>query len=463
MEGNLTDDILIKEEDNILGVERISKLFLKFVIPAIIAMVISGMQTVVDGIFIGNFVGANAMASISMAAPFLQITIGFGMLISIGAISYMGRSLGEGKTELTQNIFRTSTIILGVVSVILSVAGMFFSKQIVSLLGANEVLAADVATYIRILAIFILPMSMAFLFGFINRLVEKPELFFKGMIVSLIINIILNYILIGRLGLGVVGAAFATGVSYSVVLFVVIGPMLNKNNVINIFVGKFDKGTIWPVVYNGASEAVASVAAAVSAFLFNMAFINFIGENGIAAFTSINYVAQFGSFIVFGIADGIGSIISYNYGAKKFDRVKKIMSFSLKITAVVSIATFIILFFFSKPLVSIFIASEKEVLDIAVEGSKIYAFAFLLNGINTMCSSYFTSIGYAKESIIIAMARGLLFIVLGITFLPMLFDLGGVWLTVPFAEFMTFGICCFLIRRYLKKGESFKVLEPKIN
>ncbi|MGL4991615.1 MAG: MATE family efflux transporter [Sarcina sp.] len=463
MEGNLTDDILIKEEDNILGTERISKLFLKFVIPAIIAMVITGMQTVVDGIFIGNFVGANAMASISMASPFLQITIGVGMLISIGAISYMGRSLGEGKIELTQNIFRTSTIILGVVSVALSIAGIFFSKQIVSLLGANEVLATDVATYIKILAIFILPMSMAFLFGFINRLVEKPELFFKGMIVSLIINIILNYVLIGKLGLGVVGAAFATGISYSVVLFVVIGPMLNKNNVINIFVGKFDKKTIWPVIYNGASEAVASIAAAVSAFLFNMAFINFIGENGIAAFTSINYVAQFGSFIVFGIADGIGSIISYNYGAKKIERVKKIMSFSLKITVVVSIVTFIILFFFSKPLVSIFIASEKEVLDIAVDGSKIYAFAFLLNGINTMCSSYFTSIGYAKESIIIAMARGLLFIILGINFLPILFDLDGVWLTVPFAEFMTFGICCFLINRYIKKSKTLERLEPKIN
>lgn len=457
MESDLrVKEVLANEEENILGAERISKLFVKFVIPSVIAMVITGMQNVVDGIFVGNFVGANAMAGISVAGPFLQIVIGFSMLMSMGGLSYMGRSLGEGKVELTQDIFKTTTMVLGIVSFILGALGFFFSNQIATLLGANEALVGGVATYIKVISIFSMPMSIGFLFGFAGRLIERPELYFKGTILSLFTNVILNYVLIAKLGFGIAGAAVATGLSYSIVLVVVISPLLNKETAVNIFTGNFKKETIWPVMYNGSSEAVASVAAAISAFLFNMAFIRIIGESGVAAFTSINYVAMFGSFIVFGIADGIASIVSYNYGAKRFDRVKKTMSFSIKVTVIICIVTFITLFFFGENLVQLFVASDKEVLEIAVAGSKIYAFAFLINGLNIVCSSYFTSIGYAKESIIIAGARGLVFIITGIIVLPMMFGINGVWMTIPFAEVMTFLVCLLLVKKYLKKSGDFE-------
>ncbi|MGL4450587.1 MAG: MATE family efflux transporter [Sarcina sp.] len=456
MESDLRgNEVLANQEENILGTEKISKLFIKFVIPSVIAMVITGMQMVVDGIFVGNFVGANAMASISVGGPFLQIVIGFSMLMSIGGLSYMGRSLGEGKVELTQNIFKTTTIVLVIVSFILGAVGFFFSNQIASFLGANDALINGVATYIKVISIFSMPMSIAFLFGFTGRLIERPELYFKGTILSLITNVILNYVLIARMGFGIAGAAIATGFSYSVILIVVIGPLLKKQTIINIFNGKFTKETIWPVIYNGSSEAVASVAAAVSAFLFNMAFIKLIGEAGVAAFTSINYVAQFGCFIVFGISDGIASLVSYNYGAEKFDRVKKTMIFSLKIIMIIGIMTFGMIFFFGENLIQLFVASEKEVLEIAVAGSKIFAFAFLLTGVNILFSSYFTSIGYAKESIIIAGGRGLIFITIGIIVLPMIFGVNGIWMTIPFAELMTFLISILLVKRYFKKSGDF--------
>ena len=136
MESNLeTNEVLANEEENILGTERISKLFIKFVVPSVIAMVITGMQTVVDGIFVGNFVGSNAMASISVASPFLQMIFGVSMLMSIGGLSYMGRSLGEGKIKLAQDIFKTTTIVLGVVAFALGFVGFFFSSQIAAEIG----------------------------------------------------------------------------------------------------------------------------------------------------------------------------------------------------------------------------------------------------------------------------------------------------------------------------------------
>lgn len=443
--------------ENILGKEKISRLFIKFSIPAIIAMLISGMQTIIDGIFVGNFIGSNAMASISLGGPYVQLVIGISMLISVGSLSFMGRSLGEGNKKLTQDIFKTAVILLSIISLALSIVGFIFSKNISLALGANDILINHVSTYIRTISICILPMSLAFLIGFADRLVEKPDLYFKGMIVSLIVNITLNYILIKKMQLGIAGAALATGISYSSVFIIVLGPMINKKNVINLFVGKFNRKTIIPVLYNGSSDAMTAIASATSAYLFNMAFIKIAGESGVAAFTSINYIAQFGTLIIFGIGDGISSIISYNYGAKNFHRVKSIFKFSLKISFFIGVVTFLVLFLFGENLINLFVSSDPSVVTLASQGSKLYALAFILNGFNTICSSYFTAIGYAKESVIIALSRGLIFIFLGISIIPLLIGINGVWLTVPFAEVMTFAICYYLIsKNKLPWGNGYK-------
>ncbi len=127
-------------KENILGTDKIHKLFIKFAIPAIIAMVISGTQTIVDGIFLGNFVGQNALASVNIVQPFMQIIIGLSMIVSIGSLSFIGRSLGEGKKEEAQNIFKTAFIVITFLSLVVLLVGRLFSDYIAVLLGANEVL-----------------------------------------------------------------------------------------------------------------------------------------------------------------------------------------------------------------------------------------------------------------------------------------------------------------------------------
>lgn len=435
-------------EQNILGNERISKLFIKFSLPAIISMVIAGMQTIIDGIFLGNFVGQNAMASVNLVQPFTQVIIGFSMIISIGSLSFIGRSLGEGKKEQAQNVFKTSIIFMTIISVIIAIIGNLFNDKIAILLGANDVLIDSVSTYIKTMSIFAPIISLMFLFGFTDRAIGKPELYLKGTILSLFTNIILNYILVKELNLGIKGAAIATGMSFSVAFFVVIVPLLKKDSIVNIFSGKFDKSVIIPVAYNGSSEGVTSIATATTAYVFNMAFMKIAGEAGVAAFTTISYISQFGTLIMFGISDGIGPIISYNYGYKKFDRVNEILKLSSIITLAVGVVLFVILFLFGKNLVSMFASGNKEVLELAVSGSKIYAFAFFINGFNIVYSGYFTAIGDAKSSIIIAGNRGIVFIVLGILVIPLIMGINGVWLTVPFAELATFIIGLKLMKKY---------------
>ncbi|MGL5313685.1 MAG: MATE family efflux transporter, partial [Peptostreptococcaceae bacterium] len=240
-----------------------------------------------------------------------------------------------------------------------------------------------------------------------------------------------------------------------------------KKNVINVFSGKFDKSVLVPVIYNGSSEGINAVSTATSAFLFNMAFMKIAGEIGVASFTAINYVAQFGILLMFGVSDGIGPIVSYNYGSKDYDRVKAIMRLSNKVLMVMGTIVFIALFFFGKNLVMIFVGNNKEILEIATVGARIYAFAFFMNGFNIVNSGYFTYIGDARASVIVAACRGLVFIFVGMFTLPVILGTNGIWMSIPFAEFVTIIIGFSLMKkshlRMDEKPKSNKELCKSIN
>jgi putative MATE family efflux protein len=401
----------------------------------------------VDGLFVGNILGPNAMASVNIASPFLQLIMGVSFIVSVGAQSYMGLNLGNKNIEKAQNVFKTSIIFILIMGISITLLGLIFNEQIAILLGANDVLLKDVSTYIKVIAIFTIPINLMLLFGFSNRIIEKPELYFRGMVLSLFTNIVLNYILTAKLNLDMVGTATATGCSYIAAFMVVVWPAINKNNVINIFVGKFDKTVILPVIYNGSSEGINSISTATCAYLFNMAFMKIAGEGGVAAFTSINYIAQFGILLMFGISDGICPIVSYNYGSKQYDRVDKILKLAFKICIIAGLIIFTTLFFFGEDLVKLFIQDNHDIIDLAAAGAKVYAFAFFMNGFNIVNSGYFTAIGNAKSSVIVAASRGLVFIIIGIVGLPMIFGNSGVWMSVPFAEVCTFFIGFYLMNK----------------
>lgn len=434
-------------QDNILHHEKIPKLFLTFCIPAILSMLIAGMQTMIDGLFVGNILGSNAMASINIAAPFMQLILGLSMVVSVGTQSYMGLRIGEGNVSKAQNTFKTFIIFIVIAGIIITILGIGFNEQIALFLGASDVLKESVCLYIKTISMFTIPMAIMFLFGFSNRLIGHPDLYFKGMLLSLVCNLFLNYILIAKLDLGIVGAAIATGMSYSSALLMVSHPLLSKKSIINVFSGTFDQTTILPVLYNGSSEGICSLSAAISAYIFNMAFMNIAGESGVAAFTAINYIGQFGVYVLFGISDGIGPIISYSYGGKLYHRVKEALKLSYFVGLGIGSLVFMTLFFFGQTFIEWFIKEDPQIIHLATQGAKLYSIAFFMNGFNIINSGYFTFIGEALKSVLIASSRGFICIVLGIICLPKLLGLNGIWLTIPFAEFVTVILGILLLRK----------------
>ena len=445
-------------QDNVLGTEKISKLFIKFSIPAILSLTIAGVQTMVDGIFLGNFVGTNAMASVNIAAPFMQLMIGMNLIIGIGGASYIGRSLGEGQVKRAQDIFKSACLFMIGLSIVILVLGFTFSHQLASFLGANDVLLADSSTYIKILALFAPFIGLSFILGVFVRCIGKPNVYLISSVASLFANIILNYVLIKQLKLGIVGAPIATGLSFTTSFLIAAIPFIKKSAVLNFFTGKFNWKLTGQLLYNGSSEGVSSLAAAISTFVFNMAFMRIAGEVGVSAFTAIGYISLFASLIVCGVSAGIGPVISYNYGAQLHDRVKQMMNISCKMAMIMGTALVVLIFLFGKYLIMMFVSDNEAVLDLALQGSKIYAFTFFFNGLNILFSGYFTSIGDALSSIIVAVCRGMIFILLGISILPQFIGISGVWMTVPVAEVLTLlVVICLLKKDKMKKAPELVV------
>ena len=432
-------------DQKILGTEKLSKLFIKFTIPSIIGMIFVGIQGIIDGLFVGNVLGGNALASVNLVQPYMQIIMAAALIISVGAQSIIGINLGKGESEKAQNIFRTASILLILISILVTILGVFFSEKIALILGANEVLLEGSSTYIQIISYFTAFIAIMFLFEMIVRVIGKPNISLVSMIISVVLNIILDYLLINKFNLGIKGAALATGISYTMAFLINIIPFVSKKTIINLYKGRFDKSVLFQMIYNGSSEGVSSISNAISMFLFNTALMKIAGENGIAAFSIINYIAQVGYMVLFGISDGIRPIISYNFGAENENRVNKTLKISIIVNIIIGAIIFIVMATFSKQLIEIFLKDGKYVVEIASTGAKIYGIAFLFNGTNILISSYFTAIDDPKNSIIVAMNRGIVFILIGIVILPYIFGINGIWITIVFADIMTILLCYRLL------------------
>lgn len=447
MEENKLSSNSEHTKESEMETEKISKLFIKVVIPSMIAMVIIGIQGMVDGLFLGNFVSSNAMASVNIAHPFFLSTSAIGFVISIGATAFIGRLLGAKQEKDANDVFKTALISIIFSGIFFALVGSCFSEKIANMLGADKTLIADSTAYLRIIAIGLPAFMLNILCSFVNRTTGKTHLFAIGTIAGIFVNIILNYILIVKLEFGVEGAAIATSMSHFIGFLINLKPILLKNELINIYRGSFNKDYLKKVLYNGSSEGVTSISTALTTLIFNLTFMYYYGPSGVSAYTIISYISQVVILLIFGISDGASPIISYNYGAKRYDRVRAIEKISIIANLIIGVLAYLIIFFYGENLIALFAKGDTELIKSAYNGAKLYGVMFFMCGVNIFASAYFTSIGDALKSVIVSASRGIIFILAGIFILPNIFGVNGVWIVSPFADLITFIIVLIMLRK----------------
>lgn len=433
----------------------IGGLFRRYAIPGVIALLFMGLQTIIDGIVLGNFVGANALASVSLILPCYSFVAAVAVVIGVGCQTLISIRLGEQNRQGANDALRSAFLFLLIFSVIVGVLTYSFAPQIARMLGANEVLLDGSVRYLRALIPFFPIIAGMFFSDYVIKSLGKPVYSMVVMSSTVIINIGLDLLFIAMWDMGTMGAGLATGIAFTVGALCNLPVVLSKGGMVSVQKGRFSWRLVWEMMYNGSSEGMSELSAGISTLLFNLALMRYMGEQGVAAFTAINYLFFIGITIFLGISDGIIPIVSYNYGANQWGRIKQVLKLAIKCNLVIGAIIFLALTFFGEQIISLFFNSrETEVVRIAAAGTTIYAFAFLLNGFNILAASYFTAMANAKVSIIISISRGLVFTAIGIYILPGLFGIEGIWYAVPIAELLTFVISVILVRRSLKKERS---------
>lgn len=444
-----------QEREKLLLTGEIPRLFMKYALPGVAGLLFLGIQSVIDGIVLGRFVGANALASVNLVLPCYSLISAFAIVMGIGGQTLVSISLGRGDKQEANNALRSVFVFLLGMSVVVSLVIFLSAGKIASFLGANEVLLPDAVHYIRALVPFFPLLCVMFFGDYIIKAMGHPLYATSVMGMTVVLNIVLDLVFVALLGWGVMGAGLATGIAFTMGACFNVPRLFSRHEVVAVQRGRYDQRLVWNAFYNGSSEGMSELSVAITVFLFNITMMRYLGESGVAAFTAINYILFIGTTVFLGISDGIIPIIGYNYGAGQQERIKSILKLAARTNSLIGIGLFLLLLLFGEQVIGLFFKDHgSEAFEIASRGVSIYCFAFLLCGLNILASSYFTAIGNAKISIIISALRGLVFVGIGILVLPAVFGIDAIWYDVPIAEICTLSVSFWLVRRSLFNNRS---------
>lgn len=419
---------------------------LKFALPTIIMMIFMALYSIVDGIFVSNFVGTDALSAINIVYPVLNIIIGIAIMFSTGGSAIIARKIGENDVKGANNDFSLIIVTSTVIGIIVSILGILFLNPIIHILGANKTLEKYCYDYLLILLLFAPASILQLMFQTLFVTAGKPAIGLILTILSGVTNAVFDYILIVPMNLGISGAAIATSMGYILPSVFGLIYFMSKKRALHFTKFKINFKTILESCFNGSSEMVTNISSGVITFLFNIIMMHYLGEDGVAAITIVLYAQFLFTALYIGFSLGVAPVISFNYGSNNIKQLKRIFKICMTFILVSSILIFGVSILFSQNIVSIFSQKGTRVYEIAINGFVLFSLSYLFCGFNIFTSGMFTAFSNGKISAIISFMRTFIFIVLGIIFLPNILDINGIWLAVPFAELLGFVVSLLYLK-----------------
>ena len=438
-----------------LGELPVGKLLLEFSIPAIIAMIANALYNVVDSIFVGQGVGKLALSAVTIAFPIMIMLLAFGMLIGIGSTALISLKLGQQEHDEAEKILGTAFATSVLMGVVVSVVFLAFLDPILRFLGATPDIfdyAKQFSTVILIGAVF---QFLSFGMNNIVRAEGNPVISMATMLFSAGLNTILNPIFIFVLHWGVIGSALATVctqilVSAYIIYHFTIG---HSNLKLHKKYFRVRLDLLGKITSIGMSPFLLQMAASVVTFIFNSSLLKYGGLMAVAAMGVINRSSMMLLMPIFGINQGAQPIIGYNYGAQKYDRVKKTLKLASIAATGICVFGFTVIEVFSRQIIGLF-NKDQELIAIGTHGIRIFLLMLPIIGIQIVITNYFQSVGKAPKAILLSLTRQVLFLIPLVLILPTIFQLDGIWIAGPISDFSSAMIAIlFLFKefRYLQR------------
>jgi len=418
---------------------NIVAVFFYHAIPNVLGMLAISSSGIVDGIFVGNYVGDSALASINLIMPVFSILLGVAVMFSVGGMVRCGKYIGESNRDAANAVFSKTLITVSLVTLSLAFSGLLFIDRLVVMLGANEILAPLVHEYLYILLLFMFFLPVSLCLSFFVRVDGQPLLAAAAIISAAIVNIFFDWLFVASWGMGLQGAALATGLANITTFLVLMIHFFAKKSLLRFSWYQHEWREMIHVAYNGMSEFANQLSAAVVILVFNWIMIGRFGVEGVAAFTIMHYLFFAEQIIIYGFSDALQPIISTNFGSRKPERIKGFLVLAMICVGCVGFSLVALLLLIPEQLAGLFLDNgTEETRRLTLAFISLSWPAFVWNGFNVLFSAYFTAIHKPLPSAFVAFSRTLVFPLLFVTVLPVFFGDAGIFVSFSLAEFLTF-------------------------
>lgn len=418
-----------------------------FALPTTIMMIIMSLYTIVDGIFISRFVSTNALSSLNIVYPLINVAMGIGIMLSTGSNAIVARKMGQGNPDGARKTFTAIVVLNLILGIVIGLAGNLFAVPLARMMGASELLLADSVSYLRWQMAFVPALMLQVLFQMFFVTEGRPGIGLFLTLLSGICNVILDYILIVPLQMGIAGAAMATAAGYMVTAVVGLAYFGVSRRSLWLVPFRFQPQEVLETCTNGSSEMVSNLASGIITFLFNLLMMHYAGEDGVAAITIIQYSQFLLNALYMGFSQGISPVIGFNYGSQNHLQLKQVFRTALIFIGFTSVAVFLFAELSGSVIVGIFALPGTAVYEMARHGFTIFAVSFLFSGLNIFASALFTALSNGRISAIISFVRTFVLIVASLAILPLILGLDGIWLAIPIAEIGATGMCLWFLKK----------------
>lgn len=448
----------------LLGTERISRLLLKYALPAIVAMSASSLYNLVDSIFIGHGVGSMALSGLAITMPMMNMAAAFGSLVGIGAATLLSIKMGQNDHSSTQSILGNVVILNALIGAGYTLLMLPFLDHILYFFGASEQTIPYARDYLLIILSCNIITHLYLGMNDVLRASGYPGKAMRIMLTAVVLNCLFDALFIFGFGWGIAGAAWATVIAQVAALGLELMHFFDpKHNVHFVRSAiRLRRSIVKGILSIGMSPFLMYLCSSLVVVVINRSLQNNGGDLYIGAYSIANRIAMLFIMVVMGLNQGMQPIVGYNYGARNYDRTIRTLKYVIFTAVSVTTTGFIIGEFFPNWIVSLF-TPDQELIAIASRGLRIVMIMFPVIGFQMVTANFFQSIGMAPKAILLSLTRQLLFLVPFLLIMPGYFGSDGVWMSMPMADCLASILAAFMLWRQMRIFKRLKLANTNVN
>jgi putative MATE family efflux protein len=426
---------------------------MQYAIPSVIAMTAASLYNITDSIFIGHGVGALALSGLAITFPLMNLAVAFGTLVGVGASTLMSLRLGQKDYESANSILGNVFILNLLFGSAYTAVIILFLDPILYFFGASSETLPYAHDFMVIISLANVITHMYFGLNAMLRATGNPEKSMYATIFTVIINVILAPIFIFVFGWGIRGAALATVLAQASMLMWQIMFFSRKDNYIRLHKGSFrlKRKIIIDSLSIGLAPFLMNAVGSIIVIVINQSLIRKGGDLAVGAYGIINRVAMLFAMVVMGLNQGMQPIAGYNFGAKQYNRVTRVLKLTIFVATGVMVTGFLICEFFPHGVASVF-TSNRDLIDISVVGLRIVMIFFPIVGFQIVTANFFQSIGMPGKAIFMSLTRQVLFLLPCLFILPQFYGVKGVWYSMPVADLTSSLVAAYMLIVQYKKS-----------